>query len=152
MRKLNTNLVSGLITVVIGVLILLESRRIYAFRVSALNGDHIMTLIVGALLVVLGLILAFIAKVPAFSVEYPTGRLAMRIILTMVVLFAYVGLIQVLGYTVATILAGIAVFRTFGDYSWPKCTVMAVIMGACLSLIFVFGLDVPFPQGIFRYL
>lgn len=146
-KKLYPDRVVGLISALVGAAAVLESWRIYEFRVTGLTGDHIFSAMIGCVLLLLGGVLAFTGKAPTYKVEYPQGQVRRRMIATMVLLFAYVLLLHFIGYTISTFFVFAALFRVFGGYSWTRCTLMSGVMTAILSLVFIYWLVMPFPTG-----
>lgn len=153
-RKINTkwnqNMASGLIAVALGVVVLRESVRMYGYRYDVLMGDHIMTGFTGVMMILLGLYLAFLGEPARTKAEFPAGKMRLRVLGVFGTLFVYAALIQVLGYTVASLIAGYLLFRIFGSFGRIGAVVGSVLLCVALYLVFVLWLGVPLPRGPFQ--
>ncbi len=83
---------------------------------------------------------------PAEDYEPWTVR-SVRIVAGLAGLALFIVLFQTLGFVVPTVLMLTAWLRFFGRESWRLAVVLAVAGTLVLHLIFVVGLDVPFPAG-----
>lgn len=139
--------VGAVVTIVLGVVLLFESKRIWSFKVSLLTGDHIMTLLCGAALIILGIILLLSKKQRKYENIVPEKETLIRMGLIFLTLFAYVILISLIGYTLSSLICTIALFRIFSSYPLWKCALIGCILTAVLYATFVVALEMPFPQG-----
>ena len=149
--KRNLNLVDrlfGAVIIFIGILGLMECKRMYPYANSSLSGDHVMLGITGGALIVLGLIMLIFPGKRKFSVQYPEKEVAVRMVLTLIVLVIYVAALEKIGFIVSTAVCGLVFARLFGGYSWIKCALITVLSTAVLYAVFVLGLGMSFPSGI----
>lgn len=149
--KRNLNLVDrlfGAFIILIGILGVMECKRMYPFANSRLSGDHVMLGITGGALIILGLIMLIFPGKRKFTVQYPEKEVAIRMVLTLVVLVIYIAALEQIGFIVSTAVCGVLFVRLFGGYSWLKCALIAVLSTAVLYAVFVLGLGMSFPSGI----
>lgn len=148
--KLTADRVLGIASVLLGIVSILESVRLYPIRTSPMVGDHTLPALIGSLLVICGLLLAFFVKTKAIKVDFPDKPVRMKMIYSMILMFIYLVLIQYLGYLIATCITYIGLFRLFGTFKWPKCAIMSVIATVICYYVFVQWLGMPFPSGLFN--
>jgi putative tricarboxylic transport membrane protein len=139
----------GLFSIVVGIISIVEGGRLYPSRMSPMVGDHTMPILLGAILLILGLLMFFI-RMESFIVQHPVSEIRNVITLTLLLMFGYCFLIQYLGYLIPTFLVGACLFRIFGSYKWIKCILMSAASTICLDLIFIQWLRMPFPTGVFN--
>jgi putative tricarboxylic transport membrane protein len=142
--------IGGIISIIIGAIAISESIRLSPMRMSTFAGDHTMPGVVGAALILLGLLLVFFIKGENHKVEFPNRKLIVQMLLTIVLLFAYWFVIKYLGYVISTLLVSVGLFKVMSSYSWIKSSIYAVILAAVFYLIFIRFLNLPFPTGIFN--
>ena len=150
-KKANSNMVMGGLTVLLGIVVLVESARIYKYARSFLTGDHIVPGVAGIALILLGISL-FFSKAPAYKPTFPSGPILKRILGTAVIMVGYLGLMNYVGYVVSTLLASYALFRVFGRYKRKKSALMALLTTLFVWAVFIAWLNMPFPRGFFKYL
>ncbi len=150
--NLNSNKVIGIGTVILGILVILESMRIYQYALSFLTGDHIMPGFVGIIMMGLGIKLAFFSPDPTSKPSYPSGKILLRIGGTALLMVLYIIMMKQLGYLISTLAVSYGLFRVFGGYSRVKSGMMALILTGALYLVFIAWLNMPFPRGIFKYM
>jgi putative tricarboxylic transport membrane protein len=141
------NRIGGIISIIFGGLAISESIRLYPARMGPFVGDHTLPGLVGGAMVLLGLIVMLFVKGESFKVVYPSRKLMVGMLLTLGLLFAYWFLIQFLGYVISTLLVSIGLFKVMGSYSFLKSSIFAALLTACLYLIFIYWLMMPFPTG-----
>src|SRR5690606_21322250 len=123
---------------------------LYPNRMSFYVGDHLMPAIVGSVLILLGLIMA-LRRSKVFKVRFPDKAIMRNMILVMAVLVAYWIMINYLGYTIATLIASVVLFRVIGSYTYKKALLYSAIQTAGIYVIFVYGLSMPLPVGLFNF-
>lgn len=138
----------GIISIILGVICMLEAVRLYPNRMSTYIGDHTMPAFVGGAFVLLGIIILF-AKGVSFSVEFPKGKLMRAIIGILVLLFVYWFILDYAGYLISTFIISVFLFRLVGSYNWVKSTIYSAIQLAVIYLIFIYWLEMPFPEILF---
>ncbi len=129
-----------------GCLAVIEAFRLRPLRMRDAVGDDTLPLILGGLVLGLGLLHALRRRKPC-PVSFPAGPILARMGLSLGVLFLYWLLLPPMGYCVSTFLASLALFRLFGGYRLWVCLLAAVLMAACLHVIFIQALHLPFPAG-----
>lgn len=147
LKKISAERVAGAIFTLIGIFSIIESFRLRPMRVRGVVGDDTLPLIIGILLFTLGIIKTFL-KPQMKMVVFPKGKVAGRIIGTIVILFAYWACIHYLGYFVSTFLCAIALFKVFSNYHWYTILIASTLLAASMYLIFVYFLKMPFPIGV----
>lgn len=142
--------IGGLITMICGAIAIKESVRLYPTRESFYVGDHLMPGVVGAAMLLFGLIL-LIKKGESFKVQFPDKATLRKMLLVMASLFAYAIVTSYAGYTLSTFLVSIVLFRIIGAYPYVKAVIYSAVQTALIYIIFVYWLETPFPEGIFTY-
>ena len=145
LSKLTIERVLGIAAAIIGTYSILEGIRIYPKRVSTMVGDHTLPILVGAFLLLFGILLVFFVKPKLLEVTYPARPIRLRMIYSMLLLFLYAGLIPYLGYNAATFITFVGLFRNFGSYKWLKCVLMAAAGTIVCYFVFIRWLTIPFP-------
>lgn len=142
---------AGAALVVLGLVALREGRRLYALRESliagAVVGDDTFPLIVGAGLLILGVVVLF-AGLPRVHAALPTGRIRAQMLWAAGAMIAYWALAPQLGYTAATALVAVTLYRTMGGYRWPVTLLLATVSAGALYLMFRVWLLEPLPSGL----
>ncbi|MDF2523137.1 MAG: tripartite tricarboxylate transporter family receptor [Clostridiales bacterium] len=146
--KITADRVLGITSVLLGLVSILESVRLYPIKTSPMVGDHTLPALIGSLLVICGLLLTFFIKIKAIKVDFPDKSVRMKMIYSMILMFIYLVLIQFLGYLIATFMIYTGLFKLFGSYKWLKCTIISVIATIICYFVFVQWLGMPFPSGI----
>ena len=141
----------GAILIVLGVIALLDGRRLYGLRealvAGAIVGDDTMLMAAGVALILIGVFLLF-ARLPPVIVAMPQGPVRMQMISAAAALTAYWFIVPWLGYTTSTGLVAVALFRTMGRYGWPRTVLLAAISTGALYLMFRVWLLQPLPSGV----
>ena len=144
--------VMGVISILFGIWVCAESYRVYSYSISLIQGDHVIPAVAGILFILLGGKLLLGKQAPQAKVSYPSKRMLLRIVGTFAIIALYVYSMEYLGYTLSTAIAGYLLFRVFGAYSRKKSLLCAAIATFALWAMFILWLNMPFPQGFFRYL
>jgi putative tricarboxylic transport membrane protein len=148
LKKITADRVGGVIFMLLGVVALLEARRLRPMRMRAAVGDDIFPMILGVVLLLLGALMAFVVKTPPLKVDFPRKEIARRMIASLACLFGYWALLPVLGYVPSTFLSSALLFYLFGSYRLRTCLVAAALLTACVYLTFIRFLKMPFPIGV----
>ena len=148
LRKITADRVGGAIFMLLGVVSLLEARRLRPMRMRAAVGDDIFPLILGMALLILGALMTFVVKSPPLKVDFPKKEIAGKMIASLTCLLGYWALLPLLGYTPGTFLCATLLFYLFGGYRWRTCLVAAALLTACVYLVFIYFLKMPFPVGV----
>jgi hypothetical protein len=137
--------------VILGLVALREGRRLHALRESlvagAVVGDDTFPLIVGAGLLVLGAVV-LIGGLPVVRVELPVGVARAQMLWAAGALIVYWALAPWLGYTAATALVAVVLFRTMGGYDWSLTLLLAGASTGTLYVMFRIWLHEPLPSGL----
>lgn len=137
--------------ILLGGLALGEGWRLRALRTQmvagAVVGDDTMPLIVGAALLVLGILVAFVAPPPPVKVAFPSGPQRARMLATAGLVVGYWVILPYLGYTAGTAVVALGLYRTMGGYRWPIAILLASATTALLFLMFRVWLLEPLPTG-----
>lgn len=148
MQNRTVDRIGGIITALIGLVAIAEALRLYPYRTSFFVGDHTMPGVVGGALVLLGLLLAFFVKGERITIQFPDRPTLVKIALTFGSFLLYWILMQIVGYSISTFITAICLFRVIGSYHFRKSLIYALVMTACLYVIFIYGLSMPFPSGM----
>jgi hypothetical protein len=144
--------VVGGMLVVLGVVALAEGWRLYALRTDmvagAVVGDDTFPLLVGAAMIVFGAA-AMRVRLRSVRLPPPDRDTRHRMRTSAVVIALYWASVPWLGYTVATGLAAIALFRAMGRYRWGVAAIGGIIVTTALYLLFRVWLLQPLPGGWF---
>ena len=148
---MNERRVAGGVMLLLGVIALLEARRLSALReemvAGAVVGDDTFPWIVGGALVLLGLYALLVARWPSTRVSFPVG-LARRQLLTSVgALAGYYVITPYLGYTLSTLVISTGLYRGMGGYRWPVALLIGGLTTSALYLLFRVWLLEPLPTG-----
>jgi hypothetical protein len=141
----------GGVLILLGGIALGEGWRLRALRTEmvagAVVGDDTMPLIVGAALLVLGILVAFVAPPPPVKVALPSGPQRVQMLSTAGLLVGYWVILPYLGYTAGTAVVALGLYRTMGSYRWPVATLLAAVTTGLLFLMFRVWLLEPLPTG-----
>lgn len=143
--------VVGAVLVLLGIVAILEGRRLHALRTQmvagAVVGDDTFPIVVGVALFLLGAAAAFYATVPAGHVTLPHGTARLRMLSGAGVLIGYWIILPYVGYTGSTALASIALYRAMGGYRWPIAVLLGGATTGVLYILFRVWLRQPLPAG-----
>jgi putative tricarboxylic transport membrane protein len=150
MRKwLSGDRVAGVIFVILGGLALVEGWRLLPLRSRGMPGDDAFPLLLGAVMVVLGALLAFVLKPRKKGpVLWPKGKQAVVMLEGAGVLIVYWLVLPYLGFAISTFCAGTGLFYTIGNFRWYGCLLFSAILTSAFYGIFVVWLNMPFPIGV----
>ncbi|HEU4368528.1 MAG TPA: tripartite tricarboxylate transporter TctB family protein [Methylomirabilota bacterium] len=144
-------IVGGLL-VLLGVLALREGWRLRELRetlvAGAVVGDDTFPLVIGVALVVLGAYMILLARLSSPRVDFPRGRVGGRMLVGAGAMVGYWFLAPWLGYTAATAVVALALYRGLGGYRWPAALALAAVSTAALYLMFRVWLLQPLPSGV----
>jgi nitrate reductase gamma subunit len=148
-KKITADRVGGAVFMLLGVVSLLEARRLRPMRMRAAVGDDIFPLILGVALLLLGALMTFVVKTPSPQPAFPARAIARRMLASLASLLAYWALLPVFGYVPGTFLTSAALFSLFGGYQLRTCLAASALLTAGVYLTFVRLLKMPFPIGVF---
>jgi hypothetical protein len=83
--------------------------------------------------------------IPMFDLKLPEGRM---LVLNVIILAAYVALLDVLGFAVSTALYLFIAAASIGYRKWGLLTVFSLVTSAVLVVVFGTVFYVPLPRGI----
>lgn len=148
---MNERRVAGAVLVMLGVVALIEARRLRALReemvAGAVVGDDTFPWIIGGSLLLLGLYVLFVARWPEARVSFPAGPARRQLLATAGALAAYYVITPYLGYTVSTLVVSSGLYRAMGGYRWPVAVFIAGLTTGALYLMFRVWLLEPLPTG-----
>ncbi|OGK96753.1 MAG: hypothetical protein A3E31_01245 [Candidatus Rokubacteria bacterium RIFCSPHIGHO2_12_FULL_73_22] len=137
--------------IVLGSLSLGEGWRLYGLRTQmvagAVVGDDTFPLIVGASMVALGVLAAFVTAPATLRVVFPYGEPRGRMLVTGALLVVYWLVLPYAGYTASTALVSIGLFGAMGGYRWPISVLLGAATTGLLYLMFRVWLVEPLPTG-----
>lgn len=142
--------VGGLITVMFGIVSISEGARLFPDRISLMVGDHTLPGLIGIVMVLLGTLVVF-TRGEQFHVEFPKGKMMVTMLVTLAIMFAYWFLIPYLGYVISTLAALVGLFKVIGSYHLGKSTLYGSLTTIALYMLFIYWLQMPFPDGIFGF-
>lgn len=142
--------VVGGILVLLGILAIVEGVRLHALRTEmvagAVVGDDTFPLTVGVALLLLGGT-AVLVRLPSAKVTFPRGPVRARMLWGLALLAIYWLIVPSLGYTASTALVAIGLFRTMGEYGWPRALLLGAVTTGLLYFLFRVWLFQPLPTG-----
>ena len=148
---MNERTVSGAVLALLGVVVVVEARRLAALRedmvAGAVVGDDTFPWIIGGSLLVLGLYVLFVARWSVTQVDFPTGAARRQLLSTVGALAAYYVVTPYLGYTVSTLVVSTGLYRAMGSYRWPVALLIGSVTTVALYLMFRVWLHEPLPTG-----
>jgi hypothetical protein len=147
----NERRVAGGVLVLLGVVALIEARRLRALReemvAGAVVGDDTFPWIIGAALLLVGLYVMLVARWPDARVAFPAGRERRQLLTSAGALVAYYVVTPYLGYTLGTLVVASGLYRAMGGYRWPLALLIGGLTTAVLYLLFRVWLLEPLPTG-----
>lgn len=138
----------GMIAVLLGLMSGLEAIRLYPYRTAPFVGDHMIFGLLGGLLIIGGILLTFVIRIPAYKVTFPKLALLSVMIGVLALLFVYRFLLPLLGYAASTFFASVFLFKLIGSYRWRNSIVYAALLTTALYAVFVAWLQMSFPSGV----
>jgi putative tricarboxylic transport membrane protein len=143
--------VMGGVLLTLGVVAVVEGWRLHGLRTQmvagAVVGDDTLPLLTGAALIVLGVLVAIMAPLPAVEVTLPSGQQRTQMLSAAGLLAAYWVMLPYLGYTGSTAVISVGLYRTMGNYRWPVAVLLAAVTTGLLFLMFRVWLHEPLPTG-----
>lgn len=133
----------------LGVLSLIEARKLLPFRTQGVAGDDTFPFLLGFTMLILGASVAFALKPRNLSVSWPKGKPGKAFLESAGVMIAYAILIPYLGYAPSTFLASASLLHSIGRYRWSICLISGAGLAVAFHFIFGIWLQMPFPMGIF---
>jgi putative tricarboxylic transport membrane protein len=149
-QSMKADQIGGLVTASFGLIAIVEAIRLFPDRMSFMVGDHTLPGLIGLTMVLLGGLLVF-TRGEKFHIEFPKGKLMASMVGTLAIMFAYWFFISYLGYVISTLLALTALFKVIGLYNLWKSALYGAIATTCLYLLFIYWLQMSFPDGLFGF-
>ncbi|MFM9279633.1 tripartite tricarboxylate transporter TctB family protein [Paenibacillus jiagnxiensis] len=139
---------AGALAVLAGAAALAEGGKLFQYRAGLLIGDHVFLFLIGAALVLSGIALAVKGSAAYAIVKpFPVGRTAVLLAAVPALLFVYLFLMAFIGYTAATLLCSLLLFRWIGAMRWWRAALAAVLLTGALYFVFITWLMMPLPAG-----
>jgi len=142
--------VVGALLIALGAAALVEARRLHALReamvAGAVVGDDTFPLIVGASMVLLG-VLCLTVRMSSSHATLPTGTARAQMLKGAAMLAAYWVIVPSVGYTLSTAIVSIVLYRSMGRYRWPVAVFAGAVTTGVLYLLFRVWLRQPLPGG-----
>lgn len=149
MRK--GSIVAALITFAIGLFLVVQSNKLPAGFSGALGAD-IFPRWLGVGIMLLSLVQLLSEFVPSLrspgSIAWPEGRWRNQVVCVGTSTFVYLCSLDILGFSLATLLIVAALVRILGGYRWLPTLGIAVLSAALCTVIFKFWLEVQLPGGL----
>jgi len=146
---MNADKAGGILAVLAGAAAGAEAVRLYPMRQSDYAGDHLLLGLIGCLCIQLGLILLLRPVRPSPPVSWPAGAERRTLLLTLAVLLCHCLLLPLLGYLFSTFLTAVLLLRIIGRYAVLRALLYALILTFFFHLVFILGLQMPLPTGLF---
>lgn len=143
-----SDMIASLITILLGVISVLEAIRLYPLRMSAMAGDHTMPAFLGAIMILLGVLFLIFPARETFEVKFPEKETRSILLITAATLLGYWILMPYLGYMLTTLAASTILFHFFGAYRWKKSMLFGIITTVVVYMIFIQWLNMVMPKGI----
>ena len=148
---MNERRVAGSVLVLLGVVALIEARRLTGLReemvAGAVVGDDTFPWIVGGSMVLLGLYALFVAPWAPAHVSFPVGLERRQLLTSIGALAGYCAITPYLGYTLSTLVVSTGLYRAMGGYRWPVAILIGGLTTGALYLMFRVWLLEPLPTG-----
>lgn len=141
--------IGGLISIVIGGIVFAEAFRIRSLASSSYIGDHALPTLLGAVLILLGFVLFITGRRDRKKTLFPTTIIRNKMIGCIIYMFVHALLIPVIGYLIPTFMVSAALFHIIGSYRMVTSFFYAVLLTSVLYFVFVIGLTITFPRGVF---
>ncbi|MFB5265573.1 tripartite tricarboxylate transporter TctB family protein [Paenibacillus enshidis] len=139
---------AGALAVLIGAAALAEAVKLFQYKAGLWIGDHVFPFLLGAGLVLSGIALTVKGSAAQAIVKpFPAGRTAVMLSAVTALLFAYLFLMTWIGYTAATLVCSLLLFRWIGAMRWWRAVLSAVLLTSVLYFIFITWLMTPLPVG-----
>lgn len=143
-------LIEGTVFVIIGLVCVTE-----AIRMALRGSTHLKTpfgpdqyiAVVGFILIILGLAYLLSHSKRSLGEEKIKPKMLIKTGSTVLIMAAYIVLIPVLGYILATAVFFLLMNRTVGVKSWVANIITTILCAISLYAIFVFWLGMVFPRG-----
>jgi putative tricarboxylic transport membrane protein len=146
LAKIHPDRIGGLLAAVLGIIVCMESWRIYRISGGGMIGDHTLPALLGGLLFVLGVLLLLWPE--RYKVAVAARESCQKITACLAAMFAYIFFIFTFGYVTATFCAAAVLFRLFGSYRWGISLGYSAVLTAILYMVFQVGLHIAFPRGV----
>jgi putative tricarboxylic transport membrane protein len=148
-------MIEGGALLAIGLIGVGDALRLILYRnprsIEDLTGPGRYLLVISALMAVVGL-LYLVSQVrqspPAEATEARNKAARYRVIATVMVLAAYIALIDLIGYFWSTSIFFVLILRVFGFASWPRTLALSATLSLSYYVIFVRLFEMPFPHGM----
>lgn len=138
-----TNLAAGVVFAVLGLVAIVEALRLR----DDWQGAKLMPALVGAVLLVLGVLHVVVTPPPGPAWPDAPGR--HRVVFAFALLVVYVALLPWLGFLLATVFLSLVMVRALGQFSWPATVGITVAIAGASHIVFVAWLGMPLPAGPF---
>jgi hypothetical protein len=113
---------------------------------GAVVGDDTFPLIVGAAMIVLGVLCLTVPIEPA-RVSLPTGAIRGQMLSGVALVALYWAILPSVGYTISTALVSTGLYRAMGRYRWTVAVGAGALTTGILHLLFRVWLRQPLPGG-----
>lgn len=146
-QRFSPDYIGGIICIIIGLMSILEAKRLYPYGVGLLTGDHTFPGILGVILIIGGGFLLFGRSRDTGNPIMPKGKTKLKMIASIVILLFYCSLISIIGYFFSTLAAFACLFTVIGGYRWLFSLLLSVVLTAFLYCLIIVLLKIPFPGG-----
>jgi len=145
--------IQGLFFVLLGLIGALDSWRITSVVRETASFDSVgpdrYLLIISILMIVLGLGLAWRPRLAGeFNIWSDVRRWPPAdYLLVGIILAAFVFAIPYIGFSIASLVFFVTVYRLLGDWSWPRTLALATITTVVIWFVFVYFADMSMPKS-----
>ncbi|CAJ1001492.1 tripartite tricarboxylate transporter TctB family protein [Anoxybacillus sediminis] len=139
----------AVLSIIAGVVVILEAYRLRAYALSPYVGDHTLPAILGLGFLLLGAVLLVRSFRDQERDKEPPSPHRTSIFRCLALLGAYCLLIDIVGYLTATMIVSAILFRVVGRYGWGTAIASAAVLTGCLYVVFIMWLQMSFPAGFF---
>ena len=115
-------------------------------------GPHLFPNIAGGLCLVMGLLIVLHPRDSHKLARLRDAKVRRNVLLTVALSLGYAALLNILGFTLTTVLALSVFFVVFGEHRWFVVAPMAVVVPVVTKLVFLRFFMLELPPGLFEWL
>jgi putative tricarboxylic transport membrane protein len=150
-------LIEGILLFVIGLISVIEGVRLIIYKNLVISYDPVgpsfFVLLCGICLMIVAVLYVIVNYRKPLSTEKMVADVAdkemtIRLISAIVVCVAYIFLINIVGYLIATVVFLLLQFRITGVKNWLTNCLISIILTALFYFGFIVYCDMPFPKGM----
>jgi putative tricarboxylic transport membrane protein len=152
--------IEGILLCVIGIISIIDGVRLIIYKNPVISYDPVgpgfFVILCGSCLITVAVLYVIVNQRKPLSPKKMVANVAdremtIRLISAIVVCVAYIFLINIVGYLLATVVFLLLQFRITGVKHWFTNCFISIILTALFYVTFIIYCDMPFPKGmIFR--